>query len=182
MISNLHILVHFRRYTVTHSYVHRDVQHDAFTCVTWRIPACDIGHFPQKSPVISGSFAENKMQFKASCGSSPPCNKLHPVFSRLYTNKKIPFVYEHGKYGCVRVSSSVCTRACVLNTWRRFEAHEIRNSALVVSPTHFDLWSLLPLIWYKCVCICTWMWVYIRHGTLVLSPAQFDLSSLLPLI
>ena len=32
-----------------------------------------IGHFLQKSPKISGSFAERDLQLKASYASSPPC-------------------------------------------------------------------------------------------------------------
>jgi len=32
-----------------------------------------IGHFPQKSPIISDSFAKNNLQLNASYVSSPPC-------------------------------------------------------------------------------------------------------------
>jgi len=31
------------------------------------------GHFPQKSPILNGSIAENDLQLNVSYGSVPPC-------------------------------------------------------------------------------------------------------------
>jgi len=66
----------------------------------WRsITGCLIvtGHFPQKSLMIRCSFAENHLQLKASCGSSPPlyAPRLHPISPWSIPEKSVPKTHIH---------------------------------------------------------------------------------------
>ena len=42
-----------------------------------------IGHFPQKSSILSGSFANNDLQLDASYGSWPPCTCARHLFMKM---------------------------------------------------------------------------------------------------
>ena len=61
-----------------------------------------VGHFPQKRPVISGSFAENDLQLEASHESLPPC-----ICIRVYEYVYVICIYMY-KYLYV-----ICIYMCV---------------------------------------------------------------------
>jgi len=113
-----------------------------------------MGYFPQKSPMISGSFAENDLQLKTSDGSSPPC--IMCVYPHAHTQTYMKKNYSYYKYEWVMTHIFMCSQKYVLLI------------VFILTHTHKHLWKTgVAQVWMSCDMhmyvlteICTVLCVY----------------------
>ena len=81
-------------------------------CSGWPRPiGCLIfrGHFPQKSPEISGSFAKRDLRLKAPYASSPPCILcIGRVYRCTSSRRGERMAWRRRNNVCTSVSRTVC--------------------------------------------------------------------------
>ena len=113
-----------------------------------------IGHFPQKSPIFSGSFAKRDLQCMVSSASSPPCTKgtriLHAQQSRVHWWVFSFFTYRYW---------------CIFGIWDSVRDIRTRKCALgfMVCTARSKNGIFIGVVWC-CVVFCGAVWGRVVQG------------------